>query len=50
MDELIARAANMLACGADEGDVRAMLIAETDDEGLAFLILTAGRLLAKEGE
>ena len=50
MDELIMRAANLIGCGAEEKDVRAMLIAETDDEGVAFLILSAGRLLAQAGE
>jgi len=50
MDELIMRAANLIGCGAEEKDVRAMLVAETDDEGVAFLILSAGRLLAQAGE
>jgi hypothetical protein len=49
MDTLIVRAANMIGSGADKRDVRAMLLAEVEgDEGLAFLLLTAGRLLAKE--
>lgn len=47
VDELIVLAANMIGCGAAEGDVRAMLARETDDDGLVFLILTAGRLLAQ---
>jgi hypothetical protein len=46
MDELIVRAANLIGAGADEGDVRTMLLVETGDEGLAFLLLQAGRLLA----
>ena len=47
VDEMIVRAANMIGCGAAEGDVRAMLSRETEDEALVFLILTAGRLLAQ---
>jgi hypothetical protein len=47
VDELIVRAANMIECGAAEGDVRAMLSRETEDEALIFLIFTAGRLLAQ---
>jgi hypothetical protein len=50
MEALIQRAAAMIGCGADVRDVRAMLVAETEDEGLAFLLLTAARLLAKEPE
>jgi hypothetical protein len=46
MDELIVRVANAVGCGADEREVRAMLLAETKDEGLAFLLLQAGRILA----
>ena len=46
VDEMIVRAANMIGCGAAEGDVRAMLARETEDEALIFLIFTAGRLLA----
>lgn len=46
MDELIVRAANAVGCGADEREVRAMLVAETKDEGLAFLLFQAGRILA----
>jgi hypothetical protein len=37
----------MIAYGAEESDVLAMLLGETEDEGLAFLALTAGRLLAQ---
>ena len=47
LDELIVIAANMIGCGAAEGDVRAMIARETEDDGLVFLILTAGRLLAQ---
>jgi hypothetical protein len=45
MEELIVRAANMMAYGAAEAEIRAMLLRETTDEGLAFLLLTAARLL-----
>jgi hypothetical protein len=45
MEELIVRAANMMACGAVETEIRAMLLRETADEGLAFLLLIAARLL-----
>lgn len=44
-ESLIVRAATMLGCGAPDADVRAILTAETGDEGMAFLLLTAGRLL-----
>ncbi len=47
MDRWIMRAANMIACGAKESDVLAMLLGETEDEGVAFLALTAGCLLAQ---
>lgn len=46
MDELIVRVANAVGCSADEREIRAMLLAETNDEGLAFLLLQAGRILA----
>ena len=49
MEDLIQRAANMLSCGAEEAGIRAMLTGETGDEGLAFLLLTAARLLLREG-
>jgi hypothetical protein len=38
MDALIARAATMIEYGMEEGDIRTMLLAETDDESLAFLL------------
>jgi hypothetical protein len=47
VDELIVLAAIMIGCGAAEGDVRKMIARETEDDGLIFLILTAGRLLAQ---
>ncbi len=46
MDELIVRVANAVGCCADEREIRAMLLAETNDEGLSFLFLQAGRILA----
>jgi hypothetical protein len=48
VDELIVRAANLIGCGAPEADVLEMLVVETRDEGLAFLLLRAGELLAKD--
>ena len=48
MEDLIQWAAKMLACGAEEVGVRAMLTGETGDEGLAFLLLTAARLLLRD--
>jgi hypothetical protein len=47
VDEMIVQAATMIGCGAEERDVRAMIARETEDEGLVFLILAAGRLLAQ---
>jgi hypothetical protein len=46
MDELIVRVANAVGSCADEREIRAMLLAETNDEGLSFLLLQAGRILA----
>ena len=48
MDELIVRAANLIGCGAAEADVIEMLVVETSDEGLAFLLFRAGQLLSRE--
>ena len=45
MENLMTRAATMLLCGADENTVRAMLFADTEDTGLAFLVLAAAKLL-----
>ncbi len=50
MEALIQRAAAMIGAGANERDVRAKLVAEVADDGLAFLLLVAGRLLAREPE
>jgi len=47
VEALIQRAAMMIGAGANERDVREMLLAEVADDGLAFLLLNAGRLLAQ---
>ena len=48
VDELIVRAANLIGCGAPEADVLEMLVVETSDEGLSFLLFRAGQLLVNE--
>jgi hypothetical protein len=47
VDALIVGAADMIGRGAPEGDVRAMLSREIQDEALMSLILTAARILVK---